>query len=280
MRAIDVNLKADFDAGIVSRIVLITLKNGDQFGYTDHDFPLTVDGQLYVPAPGLKTIRLTSTGSAEVSTQNLGSAWVDVPQEDLVAGKFDSATMETAWCSWKNPQYGRHVFYKGTLGSISWTEQGFEAEIASSMNNLAKNVGQVYTASCRHTLYSDSANAGEVGFCGVDKAAFTSTGSIASVITTKWKFTVSGVSQPDGYFSNGTITFTSGTSNGLTYQIKNHTGNEITLALPTAFVIAVGTTFSMSAGCDKTLATCKAKFNNVASFGGFPHLQTDVTFRS
>lgn len=280
MRAIDVNLKADFDDGIISRIVLITLKDGTKYGYTDHDFPLTVDSELYVPAPGLQTLKLTSTANAEVSTQELGSAWVDVPQEDLIGGKFDSATLETAWCSWKNPAYGKFVFYSGMLGEISWTEEGFKAEIASLMNNLAKNVGQVYTASCRHTLFGQSAGAGEVGFCGVDPAAYSVTGSVASVDTPKWKFTMSALGKPDGYFSNGTITFTSGTSNGLTYQVKAHTGNQVTLALPTAFVIATGTTFVLKAGCDKTLDTCKAKFNNVINFGGFPHVQTDVTFRS
>ena len=33
-----------------------------------------------------------------------------------------------------------------------------------------------------------------------------------------------------------------------------------------------GDTFSVFAGCDKTFATCKAKFDNALNFRGFPHL--------
>lgn len=36
--------------------------------------------------------------------------------------------------------------------------------------------------------------------------------------------------------------------------------------------IAGGDTFIVRAGCDKRIATCGAKFANVASFRGFPHI--------
>jgi uncharacterized phage protein (TIGR02218 family) len=44
----------------------------------------------------------------------------------------------------------------------------------------------------------------------------------------------------------------------------------VTLFLPTSFPIAVGDTFSISAGCDKSKDTCQAKFANIANFRGFP----------
>ena len=33
-----------------------------------------------------------------------------------------------------------------------------------------------------------------------------------------------------------------------------------------------GDTFDITAGCDKSFATCKAKFANALNFRGFPHL--------
>jgi uncharacterized phage protein (TIGR02218 family) len=36
--------------------------------------------------------------------------------------------------------------------------------------------------------------------------------------------------------------------------------------------IAIGDDYTISAGCDKQLATCKTKFNNVVNFRGFPHV--------
>jgi uncharacterized phage protein (TIGR02218 family) len=36
--------------------------------------------------------------------------------------------------------------------------------------------------------------------------------------------------------------------------------------------MAEGDTFEVVAGCDRTFATCKSKFNNVRNFRGFPHI--------
>ena len=36
--------------------------------------------------------------------------------------------------------------------------------------------------------------------------------------------------------------------------------------------IAVGDTFTVTAGCDKALSTCRDRFANVVNFGGFPRM--------
>jgi uncharacterized phage protein (TIGR02218 family) len=36
--------------------------------------------------------------------------------------------------------------------------------------------------------------------------------------------------------------------------------------------IAVGDTFTVTAGCDKRFATCVQKFDNAVNFRGFPHI--------
>ena len=48
---------------------------------------------------------------------------------------------------------------------------------------------------------------------------------------------------------------------------------ELWLAPP--LPVVPGDTFTVSAGCDKTAATCAAKFGNLESFRGFPHLPRD-----
>lgn len=280
MRDISPALQTKLDQGLYCHWALITRKDGTTHGYTDHEFPLVLEGITYQPSPGMSTLRRVETANSQVDTQELSSVWVEVPDDDLLAGRFDSATLETGLASWEDTSLGRFVVYKGELGEISWTEEGWKAEITSVWKNMQKNYGVQYTASCRHTLYSSSLEAGKIGYCGVNPATFSSTGSIQSVITPKWKFDVGSTGKPEGYFTNGTITFTSGTSNGLTYHVKNHTGNTITLALATAFVIPAGTTFVLRAGCDKTFETCKNKFNNVINYGGFPHIQPDVTYRT
>jgi uncharacterized phage protein (TIGR02218 family) len=41
---------------------------------------------------------------------------------------------------------------------------------------------------------------------------------------------------------------------------------------PTGAPIAAGHAFAVTAGCDKRLGTCAARFDNVANFRGFPHM--------
>lgn len=72
---------------------------------------------------------------------------------------------------------------------------------------------------------------------------------------------------PDGFFSFGVITFTSGKNNGVQREVKQHTSsgaNPQTFILyePLPFDLQVGDTFTVTAGCDKTLTHCRDKFNN------------------
>ena len=273
MRTVSTNLKNEIMNGTISNLIRIELKDGTEYGYTDFDTALTVDGVTYVVAPGLQKVNMTLTANAEVSNQELSSAWVDAPEADLKGGLFDSATIEVAWCSWKHPEFGRLVVFTGQLGEITWTEEGFSADIVSYMKNLELNVGNTFTANCRHSLFS-TPEVGLVGACGINKAAYTFNGTVSAVGTPKWTFN-STLIQADGYFTNGSIKFTSGNNAGLSAMIKTHSAGLLTLALPTAFTFAVGDTFEIVGGCDKTLETCKNKFNNVLNFGGFPHITPD-----
>lgn len=75
-----------------------------------------------------------------------------------------------------------------------------------------------------------------------------------------------------GYFDFGVLTWTSGLNNGLSMEVKNYVPGIIVLALPMPFDIAVGDTYSMHAGCDKRLETCRDRFNNIVNFRGEPYL--------
>ena len=279
MRNIPTALQTELSSGTprIARLVKITLKSNVVYGFTDHDKTLVVGGVTYVPAPGLSAFKLNSTSDTQVSNQQLGSSWVTVPDEDLLGGKFDDARVEAFWCSWANVGAGTVKTFDGRIGELTWTENGFIADIVSFMRRLEKNIGHTYTPTCRHRLFGQSGS----GACFVSASAFTFSGTIASVTLPKWKFVIAGAAagKSAGFYSNGSITFTSGLNNGLSATVKNQTGDTIELFLPTAFVVAPGASFTIQAGCDKTLETCKTKFNNVVNFGGYPHINTDVTFR-
>jgi uncharacterized phage protein (TIGR02218 family) len=282
MRVIPVGLQAELDTNSprIARLIKLTTQQGVTYGWTDHDTDLVVDSVVYTPAPGLNAIKFVSTGDAQVSTQELGAAVIEVPDADLQDGKFDDAQVEAAWCSWADPSAGRLIVFKGRIGQIGWSEDGFQVELVSHMKLLEKNIGITYTSACRHELFG-SVGPGKIGACGVASGAFTFTGAVGTINVAKWKFDITGAAstQAEAFFANGVLTFTSGNNSGLSVVVKKNPVGSVELFLPTAFTIGVGDTFTVKAGCDKSLATCKSKFNNVANFGGFPHINTDVTFR-
>ena len=286
MRAISSALSAELNSTSprIARLLKITLKNGTVLGYTDSDMPMTIDGQVYTSAPGLTSIKYSATANTEVSSQTIGAGWtIDAPQDQLAAGVFDNAQIEAAWACWAIPSAGKLVTFSGRLGELTWDESGFQAEVSSFMKQLERNIGWTYTSNCRHQLFSQPAP-GRIGACMANPASFTFVGVVGTITTAKWKFAVSGAAIGKGasYFSNGQITFTSGLNNGLSAVVKSHevAGAEtFALFLPTAFVIPPGTTFTVQAGCDKTAATCKAKFNNILNHGGFPHVNSNIQYR-
>jgi uncharacterized phage protein (TIGR02218 family) len=280
MRTISPQLKAEIAAGTIARLLKIACQDGQVFAFTDHDRPLTVDGVTYDPSAGLQSVKYVATADVQVSNQEVGAAVVDVPEEDLLGGVFDGADVEASWASWRHPEHGRLVTFKGTIGEVSWDEGSFLADIVSFMRQLERNVGQVVTSSCRHELFG-AGGPGLVGRCGLDPAAFTFAGTIAAVTLPKWKFTMAGAAaaRPDGYLANGVLTWTSGRNAGLSVTVKTQVGAAVELFLPAAFTVDAGDAFTVVAGCDKTLATCRDRFANVANFGGFPHVNTDVGYR-
>lgn len=281
MRNISSQLKSEIVNGKRAVLVKITRSDDTIYGYTDHDMPLTVDGQAYVPSPGIKRTSLTTTTDDRVSNQEFGSAWVDAPEEDLLAGLFDNAAVETMICSWEHPEYGTYTMDKGNLGVIQWTADGFRGDVQSHMRQLTRNISFTYTANCRHKLFSQFAS-DTIGACTLNQSSYTFPGSVSVISTNRLIFEVSGISQADGFCSSGTLTWSSGLNAGVKSPVKKHTAGgtvSIELLLPTPYAITVGDNFDLTAGCDKTTGTCKSKFNNIINFGGFPHIQVEVGMR-
>lgn len=75
-----------------------------------------------------------------------------------------------------------------------------------------------------------------------------------------------------GYFDDGVITMTSGLNSGLSREVKSYVTGQWTLQYPFPYAVAVSDTYSMVAGCDKSLETCRDTFDNIVNFRGFPYL--------
>ena len=280
MKTISATLKQGILDGTVATFIKITRKDGVIKGFTDHDVELTFNGVKYIPTPGMQKITMNLRNNAEISNQEFNSSWnVDLDEADLANGVYDDADIEVFLADWKGTE--TVLVFKGNLGLITWTDEGFIADVQSSMKKLQKNIGFTYTQKCRHVLFSQS-DPTLMGACTLNKASYTFAGQVNSTKTpTKIEFDIS-VGQANDYFTNGTIKFITGLNAGLEFTVKKYTVATyatVTLFLPTPYEVNVGDQFEITAGCNKTFDECKNKFNNVINFGGFPHIKPEINWK-
>ena len=74
-----------------------------------------------------------------------------------------------------------------------------------------------------------------------------------------------------GYFTQGVVKCLSGANIGLSQAVRLHdTSGHLQVTYPWLFTPSIGDTFSVIAGCDKSITTCNPKFNNQIHFSGMP----------
>lgn len=241
------------------------------FGFTDHDQDIAFDGTTFEAATGF-------TGSDIRASLGLGVDNLDVTgalrsdrlnEADLAAGLFDDASIEIWRVNWANTDQ-RVLMVKGAVGEVRRGEAAFTAELRSLAHYLSQPQGRVFQYAC-------DADLGDVR-CGVNlnDAANKGSGTV-SVASTAYFFSATGLSAfADGWFTGGLLSWTGGSNNGRSMEVKRHVqlGSvaEIELWRSMPESVDLSDTFTITAGCDKTFPTCKAKFSNVDNFRGFPHM--------
>lgn len=245
----------------------LTRQDGTVLGFTDHDRPLLLDSLVCEAATGFTASEVEA--GLDLSIDNLtvtgALASASLNEADLAAGLFDGAAIELWRVNWAAPAQ-RVLIRKGTLGEVKRGKTGFSAEMRGLSAALNQPVGRVYGHSCDAVLGDTR--------CTLTIAAIT--GTVTAVRDTR-RFTASGLSSyAAGWFTYGTLSFTSGANAGRKALVKRHTLSgtvatfELWLALSEA--IASGDSFTVTPGCDKQFATCKKKFANAVNFRGHPYM--------
>ncbi|MGB0084212.1 MAG: DUF2163 domain-containing protein [Rhodomicrobiaceae bacterium] len=273
MKTLPSGLQAHLDSGATTLAWCWRLIRADSvvFGFTDHDRDITFDGTTFEAASGFTGTDIRQ--SIGLSVDNLdatGALQSDgLNEADLAAGLFDNARIEIWRVNWAEPDQ-RVLMMKGSIGEVKRGELAFTAELRSLSHALDQEKGRTYQYACDATL-------GDAR-CGtdLDSPAYMGTGS-ASAVSTAYLFTASGLdSFADGWFAGGLLTWTSGANSGRQMEVKrfSKSGSSADVELWRSMVsdIAPGDAFTITAGCDKTYPTCKAKFANGVNFRGFPHI--------
>ncbi len=274
-------LQAKLDAGVTTLAWcwVLTRRDGLVYGFTDHDRALTAAGVRCEPEAGF------SAGSARVGSDSgparaavFGALDSDrLSQTDLVGGLWDSARVELYRVDWSEP----HLFFKaftGELGAVTFTDAGFEAEVAGLSARLNRRIGRVFSRRCDAELGDQR--------CGVDLAAggLTQSVSLVSVLNGTGLQITGAADHPEGWFKHGVLTWSSGPNAGAAHRVMTDraAGADRILELhpaPAANPLP-GDAAIVAAGCDKAFETCREKFANIANFRGCPHMPgNDVLLR-
>lgn len=240
-------------------------------GFTDHDRALAFDGTVFEPQTGFSASEARDTLGLAVDTVDIEGALSSehIRDEDIAAGLYDGAKVETFLVNWRRPQ-DFALLRISTIGKITRSDQRFVAELESLVHALDKPSGRYVSRGCDAELGDQR--------CGIllDQPAYAGTG-VVTANRPPDTIEVGGLEAfKPGWFSHGTLTWTSGARAGRTETLSEHrrdaTGATLVFRSGTLPMVDEGDTFAIRAGCDKRFATCKAKFSNALNFRGFPHL--------
>ena len=226
-------LLAANDTFLMADLFQFTLITGDIYRWTTADVNVTYNGHLY-KSGGSLIKRGNIKNSVGVVVDTLGITFypsasdmignMKLSTAILSFGFMDGAKLELRKCfftDWLTP-VGDLVLFMGTVSDIVGTGTEIDINVKSKLEVLNAQVPRnLYQASCMNLVYDS--------VCQADKSAVTVMGAVISG-------TVSGLSasmsQADGYFDQGVLTFTSGINMGVQRTVKKYAGGNFTFSLP------------------------------------------------
>jgi uncharacterized phage protein (TIGR02218 family) len=261
------------ETATLCRCIRLIRKDGQVLGFTDHDADITFDGVTFAAATALATSDAERGGNLAAADAELAGALSSaaITEDDLKAGKYDGARLEVWLVNWRAAAHpdARMLLATGQLGRVRRGEVHFEAEV----RNLAARLQQVRGRTFAHGCDAELGDAR----CGVNlsDAAWNGAGTVTMVHDAMLR--VSGLSAfAAGFFTHGRLRVTTGTAAGFQAAITGHRlqGAEalITLDSTPPADLKAGDQVTLTAGCDKSFATCRDKFANAENFRGFPHM--------
>jgi uncharacterized phage protein (TIGR02218 family) len=246
-------------------------KDGVVSGYTDHDRTLTVEGVLCKPNSGFTAKEAETALGLTIGNSEIEGALDDaeITAADLSAGIYDGATVSLYLVNWQTPAEFA-LLRTAYIARIEQADRVWRAELEGDAADFTVKRGRLYRKGC-------DAQVGDAK-CGVVLGAVAYSGSgTVSFVRSPTEFEVTGLGTFDGgWFTDGGLQWTTGLEAGGTVRVSTHvkSGSIVVFNLrdEPRFPLIAGVIFSVKAGCDKSFATCKAKFANSLNFRGFPHM--------
>jgi uncharacterized phage protein (TIGR02218 family) len=256
-------MSGDDALGTVALCWRVERRDGVAIGLTAHDRDLTVDGLVHRAAPGMTPSAVVRSAGLEADTMDvagpLTSAAIDAG--DLIAGRWDGARVRIFAADWTSGAVVAELG-EGRIGTVALADGGFTAELAGLSAALERPVAETTSPECRAELGDRR--------CRVALAPrrrFARVAAVDGAVLTLY------AAEPlANAYGEGLVRWFGGANAGLEDAVARSAGLTVTLRTPPRLAVAAGALVELVEGCDKSLATCAARFGNAANFRGEPHL--------
>lgn len=153
MRTLDLGFRTHIESGTTTLATCWKISRTDDavFGFTDHDQALSFDGTDYLPMLDGGEVPARLGGQVDTA-EVIGVLRSDaISEEDLAAGLFDRAAVETWRVNWRDVNQ-RVLLRRATIGEIVREDGQFRAELRSGQQALNRVRGRVYSPLCDAVL--------------------------------------------------------------------------------------------------------------------------------
>ena len=246
----------------IALIWRVERRDGVAIGLTSHDRDLAVDGFAYRAAPGMTPSAVKRSASLAADTMDVSGPLTAaaITERDLLAGRWDGARVAVHAVDWASGTIVA-ALGEGRIGAVETRDDGFSAELAGIAALLDRPVSEETSPECRAELGDKRC-----------RVAMTTRRAIARVTAGEGATLTLDRGEPSANaYGGGLVRWIGGENSGLESAVARSAGAMLTLRAPPRFD-PVGALIEVIEGCDKSLATCAARFGNAANFRGEPYL--------
>jgi uncharacterized phage protein (TIGR02218 family) len=238
-------------------------RDGVTLGFVTHDRDLWFGGVLHQATPGLTPSAIRRSADLQPDSAEVEGALshAAIAGEDLRIGRYDGARILVGLVDWETLEH--RVIYRGAIQALAEEAGRFTAELVSRKAELQIDPIPRTSPTCRAEFCGPGCALSAAGFDHV--AALTAHDLDEDAVTF-------GLAVPAENFLGGTLRWLDGPYAGLRAGVAGIAGASLVLDQPLDVVLPAGTRAVLREGCDRTLATCAARFGNALNFQGEPFL--------
>lgn len=268
---VSLELKAEMTGALqrLATCMLIERTDGNVYGFTTHDEPITYGGFTYEPAASFNPTDIAGNNNLDVDNLTVeGLLSSDtITEDELRAGRWDHARFRIFRVCWSDLTMGEIKLRAGWFSKVVVNRQTYSVELLGLVEAYGTSICAVTQAMCRASLGDSDCKVSLLG-----SPSYSVSGTIDSAATDFMTLTDAARTEPDAYFDEGVITFTSGDNIGISCEVKAYIVGLWITKTPYPYD-ATGATYTMTRGCNRLFDTCRDTFNNVINFQGEPWLR-------